>query len=62
METAAAASGASPMLFDPRRHLSGARSAFGFARGGRLHRGEQECNAEVGRLADLEQKLKADKK
>jgi len=26
-----------------------ARSGFGFARGGRLHRGEQECNAEVGR-------------
>jgi hypothetical protein len=26
-----------------------ARSGFGFARGGRLHRGEQECNAEVSR-------------
>src|SRR5262245_55563819 len=26
-----------------------ARSGFGFARRGRLHRGEQECNAEVGR-------------
>ena len=28
---------------------SSARSGFGFARGGRSHRGEQECNAEVGR-------------
>ncbi len=28
---------------------SSARSGFGFARGGRLHLGEQECNAEVGR-------------
>src|SRR5437667_12890643 len=28
---------------------SSARSGFGFARRGRLHRGEQECNAEVGR-------------
>jgi hypothetical protein len=28
---------------------SSARSGFGFARGGRLHRGEQECNSEVVR-------------
>ena len=28
-----------------------AHSGFGFARGGRLHRGEQECNAEVGLVA-----------
>jgi hypothetical protein len=34
---------------DNRAGRTSVRSGFGFARGGRLHQGEQECNAEVGR-------------
>src|SRR5262249_29896735 len=38
-----------PCRFVPAHCRTSARWGFGFARGGRLHRGEQECNAEVGR-------------